>query len=292
MDYRVDFSAAQEGGIDGLLRRLAARSAHIENRDGAFTLSNNIVLRPTEDGAPALDLKGVSDSNMFDLLQTYFQEVAGSDHGALVTLSDDGVATMIALSNEDDVQTGKMPLGFVVPADEILANREVFLSAWPGLIKSDNSAEDLDDQEGPIITTQHPERGMIFSEILPAAEDETDLVSFMIFGMSAQAVMENVVAAHAYVQEDPEFLRLDLPNIEGVLEAVSFDTSKGQGIELRLPLAQTRIEDAINLLAQQVRAGGVYIYYVTDIIDEEEIFIIQLIEPDGVLAAPERIKLQ
>lgn len=289
MDYRIDFSLAQDIGLAKLLGRLEARSSDISREGARYVIAGQTIVHPSSD--EGVDLKNASEEALFILLNAYFDEVAGTENGALVTMSDEGALTVVAISNEEDLVREEISIGLILPADEILANREVFLAAWPAIVES-HFDEDVAPEDAPRVNTAQKESDMLFANILPSPQDESDLVSFMIFGASAEEIMTTLVRPSSYAVEDEDFLRADFPDQSGAVEVVGFNTSKGYGFELRLPLEQARIEDAIKLVAQQAAPLKITPHYVTDIIDEEETFIIQRIEADGFLAEPERIKLQ
>lgn len=279
-------------GIVSLMMSLAARSDRIEQKDGHFTIDRTAALRPTSDGGPAIETTGMTDQALFHLLDRYFDFDMADDAGALVTVLGAARLTMIAITAELDAEFGPSPLGFVVQANEILSSPQVFASAWPNLKGTGDAIEEFELDTGQTVSTQNPQDAMIFSPLLSDPDDETDTVSFLIFGATPKSVMEDLVAASTYVAADPEFLTLDLPQSGGALDVVSFNTSDGPAVELRLPLAQARITDAIRLLAQNANALPIArIFYVTEIRDDEELFIIQNIEPDGFLAEPRRVTL-
>jgi len=290
MDYRIDFSAAQDMSARALLDLMAGHSAAITREGSGYVLAAGGTLRLASD--EGLDVVAATDAGLFDLLTAYFQVVDGADHGALVTLAQDGVVTMIAVSDDDATMREQFELGFVVPASELLTDRAVFLSAWPTLLQTHLDAQDEAAADGERVTSSGEGGTFIFEGLLPDEDADADLVSFMVFGTTAERVMEAVVGAETYIREDPSFLRRDLEGREGAIEVVGFDTSRGFGLELRLPLEQARTEEAIRRIAARAAELDVEIHYVTDIIDEEETFILQRIERDGFLQAPERVQLQ
>lgn len=288
MDYRIDFSAAEGVGIVGLMTALVARSDRIEHNDGQFTIDRSAILRTAPDGGPAVHSSGMTDDALFHLLDSYFEFDTAADAGALVTVLGTARLTIIAITAE----FGATPLGFVVRADEILSSPQVFASAWPNLTGKGDADEEFEQEAGKTVSPQNPQDAMIFLPLLPVPDEDADIVSFLIFGATPKSVMEDLVAASTYVAADPEFLTLDLAQSGGALDVVSFTTSDGPAVELRLPLSQAGISDAIGLLAQNANAlPDARVFYVTEIRDDEEMFIIQNIESDGSLGEPRRVTL-
>jgi hypothetical protein len=291
MRYRIDFSAAEHGSVALLLRRLVARSSRMVERDGVFIIDGTAMVRPTADGESAVDVSSANTAALYHLLSLYFDEAGAREEGALVTLLEGSSLNIIAITNEKDAGFGPTPLGFVVSAEEILKDQSVFASAWPELTRQTDAYEEFAEND-EIVTTSNSEADMIFLPYLAGPDDDTQTVSFLIFGASPKIVMEQLVRVPDYAVHDPDFLSFDMETAGGALEAVSFGTSEGPAVELRLPLPQARIADAIESLARSNASGPqLIINYVTDIIDAEEQFIIQFIAEDGTLDAPRKVRL-
>ena len=292
MDYRIDFSAAEDTGIVRLMSALTVRSDRLRRVNDAFTIDDTTLLRPASDGSPAIYTSGMTDQALFHLLDQYFAQFKAEEAGALVTVLNAEPLTMVAITAEADADFGPSPLGFVVQADEILSSPQVFAAAWPNLVFPGDDNDESEHDTGVTVTTANTEDAMIFASLLSGPEAETETVSFLIFGATPKAVMEDLVAATTYIAADPEFLTLELVQSGEALDVVSFHTSDGPAVELRLPLKQAQINSAIALLAERAPAlPNARIFYVTEIHDDEELSIIQHIESDGFLAEPRRVTL-
>lgn len=282
MDYRIDFSAAKDTGALALPDVMATQSSEITRNANEFHLSAGGTLNLAAD--EGVNVVEATNAGLFDVLVGYFRVVERAEYGALVTLAQDGVLTMIAVSDDDTSVREQFELGFVAPASELLSNREAFLSAWPALLQTHMEAQDEAVADAERVTSATADASFVFEGLLPDQDADAGLTSFMLFRTTAERVMEDLVGAKTYVREDSSFLRLDLDHWEGAIEVVGFDTSSGFGLELRLPLEQDRIREAIRRLAVRAAELNIELYYVTEIVDEEETFILQRTERDGFFA--------
>lgn len=291
MDYRIEFVLADSDTALGLLQRMAGRSDRISAQGQLFRIGDTARLTPDQDG-PGVTVTGADEPALYVFLSQYFAEADPAEGGALVSRLGPPVPMMVAITNEDDAEMGETPLGFNVSAREILASEAVFNSAWPSLIHSNRAADEEDGYEEKVTATANPAEGMIYASLLKRAEPAAETISFLIYGRSPRSVMQDLVKAPNYVELDPEFLRHDLDNDAGSIEAVSFGTSEGPAVELRVPGSLADAPEAIRIMSRNMGpdARG-KIFYVMDINDAEEVFTIQPIEPDGELGEPRQIKL-
>ncbi len=292
MDYRIDFSLTQTQPLQSLLVRLAAQDARIALGGSTLVVQSTMRVAPATDGSGAMVTQGATEDAIFVLLRAYFAIVDDPADGVIVTPLGGSRLSMIAITNDPEADFGASPIGFVVSATEILADDRVFASAWSSLTSDEGVFEEFDAPAGMLVETGRQGDEMIFADLIDKTGDNGEPTSFFVFGASPKAVMEQIVLAPAYVAHDPGFLAFELEGDIGSVETVGFDTDKGPGVELRIPLPLSARQAAIAALAR--RAGvvsGATIHFVTEIDDSEETMLLQPISERGDLGAPFKISL-
>lgn len=292
MDYRIDFSLTQTMPLQGLLARLDEKDTEIVLSGTSLVVQRTMRVLPATDGSGAVVTQGATEDALYRLLRVYFTIVDDPSEGALVTPLGSSRLSMIAITNDPEADFGPSPLGFVVSATELLADGQVFRTAWQRITSEEGAFEEFDEPSGRVVETGRQESDMIFATLIDRTGDTGEPTSFLIFGASPKAVMEQIIQAPAYVAHDPGFLTFELEGDIGAVEAVEFETDRGPGVELRLPLPLSARQGAIAALAK--RSGvvpGATIHFVTDINDAEETFLLQPISERGELGAPFEMKL-
>lgn len=292
MDYRI--SLPPPAAAMAVLRDLAAASggAIADGGDGTFRIGPRAVLRADPADPQAAVLRPGDDAALFTLLQAYFARHSGPDAGLLVMPLGTPAPMLVAITDDPETDFGRTPIGFNAQAAELLASAQVFAAAWPVITGSDDAFEPFDEIDEEIVETGYSEDQML---LLPFLSDDPDLsqtVSFLIYGSDPRRIMRDILRVPRFNVRDPGFLTFPLPDPQGTIEAVSFGTGEGPVVELRVPLPARSLAAATTALAAAGRDQGATVLFVTDIIDEEETFIVQDIEVDGHLGAPRRIRMQ
>ncbi len=290
MQYRIEFVLSSGQTLDSLFDALAEDPAASSAENGAIMFHDAKVSarEPT-----ALEWVGDDERSLFLMLRFYFDWSADPEAGVLMTSAEDTALNMIAITRDQDAEVGRHDTGVTMLEQDVLATEAVFVSVWPMLINDagDDFEEFAEDDIGTHVVLDQ-NRTTIIAPLLGTIDDEYRTVSFVAIGTTAPNIMDRLLMVPEYVAEDPEYLVSELPRVDANLLAVSFFTDRGKVVEIRMPLQEKRVADAQALLAKQNSTTlNAELYYVVDIDDEQEIFHIQRLRPDGALAAPETLKL-
>jgi hypothetical protein len=292
MDYHISFPPPATA--TDVLSDLAGASGDAirAEGEGVWRIGPGAILRADATEPQAAILRPGDDAALFTLLSLYFARCAGPDAGMLVVPLGTSAPLLVAITNDPGTEPVRTAAVVNVAASELLISRQVFATAWAGIVGAGNDIACPDETEEEAVVTGFREVGMLLLPFLADDPEMSRTTSFLVYGVSPAGLMRDILRVASYTQRDPGFLIHHLPGSWGVIEAVSFGTNEGPTIELRVPLPDRTAHDASAALAAAGRLQAVTVLFVTGIIDEEEAFIVRDILPDGGLGTPRRIKMQ
>lgn len=276
MDLIIQFVLEDSDTPADLLRRIPFETGGVEAKNFGVSINET-----------GITLTGIGEKALYHLLSAYFHDARPGEGGALVSLIGAPTVAMVAITDEDGSKIGRMPLGVSVLARDLLADEATFCAEWPTLVAS--ICEEAEMPPEPVMA-DGPQRDMIFKPLVARALPEDETVSFLILGISPKSVMEDLVGASIYETFDPTFLSHEVGRHGGAIEVVGFGTSDGPGVEVRVP-----VEDpgaAISVLARHIGpAFAGRVFYVAEIRDAEEVFVVREIGEAGALGEARRVRL-
>lgn len=292
MDYHIGFPPSSTAAI--VLRDLAGASGDVIRAagEGVWRIGPRAILQADSADPQAAILRSGDDAALFTLLSLYFRQDAGSEGGLLVVPLGTSAPLLVAITNDPETGPGRTPAGFNVAAAELLASPQAFATVWRVIIGTDDGVDGIDETDEETVATGHAKAQMLMTPFLSDDPGLSRTASFLVFGAKPAGLMRDILRVAGYSVRDPGFLVHHLPNPHGMIEAIGFGTSEGPAIELRVPLPARTVADATAALAAAARSQGATVLFVTDIIDEEETFIVQAVLPGGRRGAPRRIKMQ
>lgn len=291
--YTISFDCDGGGTAAGLLRRLSAGSDRVAEQGRRFVIDDRMTVEPDPDETEALHVRGTTNSGLYLLLEAYFDGLGGGSGGAIVTPLGGDTFRAVFLTTDENTDFGTHSLGINVHARELLGAEATFLAAWPGLIEGALNEDEEFPEDETVVETGLAAGAMLIADLVGSPDAEHDEISFLLFGVTPKAVMEQLLRVARYTVSDDEYLSAELPEIDESIVAVSFDTNEGATVELRLPLPQSEIAEATRRLAV-ANAGSLEagLAYVGEIDPEDgDMFLVQPVARDGQLGEPRRVTL-